>query len=531
MAALPPPSMLIGHDKFDRWYPGQEEAASQILDWLSDPNRRFLCASAPTGSGKSLLAVLASITGGHRTAILTVTKGLQAQLNRDFTQIGMTDIRGQNSYPCILLQDQSRDVTVEDGPCHSGISCNHKDGGCLYYDQLRTAKLSQLVVTNYAYYLAQTHHGQGGLGPRSLLVCDEAHLAFKAIESYMTIQLGRSELESMGLAVPIGQASLDDWREWAQGASSIVGIEAENVKSKIKEMQDNQDKIPTTMLRQAKHLDSLQRRLESLSNTRGRWIDHQSKSGWSFTPVWPGQYSELLFQKTPKVLVMSATMTPKTADSLSIPEQERKWLEVPSSFPPSKSPFIHVKATRMNHRTTPEDLRVWVNRIDQLIGRRMDRKGIVFTVSYDRRNYLMSQSSYVPVMQTHGRDDVYQVVDQFKKSPPPAVLVSPTVTTGWDFPGTECEYVIVGKIPYPDTRDPVVKERVKEDPEWGWYEAMMTLVQESGRGTRSAEDCCEAIIVDDNWRWFWPRYQHLAPEWFKQRVHRRSYETVPDPLV
>jgi len=160
---LPPPSVLLSHPKFESWYPGQDRAFSSILSWLNGPSR-FLCASMPTGAGKSVLAVLASYIGNRRTALLTVTKGLQAQMLNDFYQNpGMEDIRGQNNYQCTLLND--RNVTADEGPCHAGVYCQFKEsGGCPYYDQLFVAKSSRIFVTNYSYFLAQSHFSDG-IGP------------------------------------------------------------------------------------------------------------------------------------------------------------------------------------------------------------------------------------------------------------------------------------------------------------------------------------------------------------------------------
>jgi len=153
---LPTPNLILNHPKFDHWYPGQEEALVSILEWLRNDSKRFLCASMPTGSGKSLLAVLSQVLGSRRTAVLTVTKGLQGQLTQDFEQSGMVDIRGQNSYLCNLEADG--ETSVEDGPCHGGWNCTTP---CTYFSRLYQAQQSNLLVTNYSYYLAQTHYGTG----------------------------------------------------------------------------------------------------------------------------------------------------------------------------------------------------------------------------------------------------------------------------------------------------------------------------------------------------------------------------------
>ena len=99
---------MLGHPKFTDWYYGQDRIFSHIMDWATSKTPgtpKFMCAAIPTGSGKSLMAVLTARMSGMRSAYLTATKGLQEQLTSDFERIGMVDIRGQNSYTCRLSQD------------------------------------------------------------------------------------------------------------------------------------------------------------------------------------------------------------------------------------------------------------------------------------------------------------------------------------------------------------------------------------------------------------------------------------------
>jgi Rad3-related DNA helicase len=246
-------------------------------------------------------------------------------------------------------------------------------------------------------------------------------------------------------------------------------------------------------------------------------------------PKWVSNYAHHLFQSIPKVALMSAILSHRSLDYLGVPGgEDRAWIEMDSHFPPQNTPIWHIPTARINYRTDDYGSTLWCSRIDQIIQRRLDRKGIIFTVSYERARMLLSRSRFKDIMVTHSTGDVIQVVEKFKKMSAPAVLVSPSVTTGWDFPGLD--YIIVGKLPYPDTKDEVTQARHEEDKEWTSYLAMETLVQESGRGTRSATDRCEVLICDDSFKWYWYRYKQFAPRWFQLRV-RGSLQSVPDPLV
>ena len=108
-------------------------------------------------------------------------------------------------------------------------------------------------------------------------------------------------------------------------------------------------------------------------------------------------------------------------------------------------------------------------------------------------------------------------------------LIGPSVTTGYDFPGTQCEYQILAKVPFPDSRSPILKARCEQDKLYADYLTMQTLVQTCGRAMRSKMDQCENFIVDDNIRWFMSRNGNtLAPKWFRRTY--RILSKVPPPL-
>ena len=134
------------------------------------------------------------------------------------------------------------------------------------------------------------------------------------------------------------------------------------------------------------------------------------------------------------------------------------------------------------------------------------------------------------VLLSHGSADIEEVVADFKTHAPPVALISPALTRGHDFPGEQCEVVVIGKIPYPDTRSAVVQARIKRWKDYPAFTAMQTIQQEAGRATRYVGDRCEVVIIDDDWKWFWPKYRHYASKWFAEAV-KGSVATIPKPLV
>lgn len=532
MAVLPPPSSIIGISKFDRWYPNQDRVFSDVLSWLSS-SQRFLGLSLPTGAGKSLLSVLSAHSSGRRAVILTATKGLQAQIGRDFSDL-VVDIRGQNSFQCLLSDGEM--IMADEGPCHQGFQCQYKASGCPYYDRLRKALRSQVVVTNYAYYLVQ-HRYSTGLGDISLLILDEAHLALSALESMLAVYVDKAEIESMGAYFPgKGYEDWDGWKGWALSQVDKVELIESQLKEQLKDMWNQGDRAPSAMLRAHRAASMVARKLREVVDSKGAWVWERRSHGWLLSPVWVTDYMPLLYRDIGKVMSMSAVLTPKLMEVLGTPVEENRagYVEMPSYFPPENSPIIHIPTVRMSHRSSNEDLAMWVARIDQIIDRRLDRKGIIFTTSYARRDLVLQKSRHKGIMISHGTKDVVQAVNKFKQAKAPAVLVSPAVTSGWDFSMEESgqgkpQYSIIGKIPYPDTRVPAVRARMDRDNDWTSWMAMQTLVQEAGRINRSVSCKGEIFVVDDSWLWYWKRYKNFAPNWFRERVVGSS-QIIPEPL-
>ena len=123
-------------------------------------------------------------------------------------------------------------------------------------------------------------------------------------------------------------------------------------------------------------------------------------------------------------------------------------------------------------------------------------------------------------MMTHESDTTRLVVERFKETQDPKILVSPSVVTGFDFPYDTCRWQIISKIPFPDGRSEVMKARTKIDPDYGSYLAVQSLVQACGRGMRAPDDNCEVFVIDNHWEWFSSKYKGLFQNWFLQACKR-----------
>lgn len=518
---IPPPQAFGFPKKFIGWRDNQPAAITKTID---NPHR-FTAHVCPTGFGKSLTYVAVGILSGWRTLILTSTKGLQTQLMADFEGIGLVDIRGRNSYLCNYVGDGK--TRVDHAPCVIGMACPLRNDGCAYYDRVRKASISKLVVTNYAYWMtANRFKGRGEtIGDFDLIVCDEAHDTPDLVSSHLSIRMDREKGPAASL-LPSGDLrgmTIADWKLWAKEKMPNVVSEMEVIKAQ------GGAAYTANSGRKYTKLHSLLTDLKTIINDVDKeWVTSTSSAEAVMSPVWPAPYVEKgLFLGIPNVILTSATVNAKTVEMLGVDKRDILMLEFPHSFPLQNRRLIHVPTIRLNYRCTDNQLKMWVARIDQIIGPRLDRKGIVHTVSYKRRDMVMANSKYEKYMITHRRINTESQVRKFKGANAPSVLVSPSMATGWDFPYQEAEYQIIGKVAYPDTRDKIVGARHKRDNEYTSYIAMQQLVQACGRGVRAADDKCESFIIDDNITWFMQRYKKFAPRWFWDSYY--NARTIPKP--
>lgn len=519
MTLLPPPADLGAPEKFRAWRPGQAEAALRIID----SPQRVIGLVLPTGSGKSLAYLAAVRLVGWTAAVLTATKALQAQLLDDFGAWGLVDIRGQANYQCLALAGDGEFSPLawrawhgcDVGPCHVGLACSLKPGGCLYYDAVRQAHASRLLVTNYHYWIARRRFGEPF--PRDVLVLDEAHAAPDELASALSCRVTRADLRLLGETPPVAVDEIETWAAWA----SRIHKDLTNA------LDTSHGPLSAHELRHRQALKRILGTLEILKDAQpGNWLVGGDGDGWSFDPLWPASYTEpCLTDGAKKVVLSSATLTRKTLSLLGFADAD--WFEVSSSFPVERRPVYYVPTERVDHRMDADQLARWLTRIDQILRARRDRKGIIHTVSYARRSLLLSSSEFRAHMISHDLATTRQAVETFKAAPPGTILVSPSVTTGYDFPYDTCEYQIVCKIPFPDSRSPLIRARTADDSTYPAYLAMQQIVQAAGRGMRAADDQCECFIVDDHWRWFAGKFRSFAPAWFWQAV--REVRTIPPP--
>lgn len=552
----PPPAFSpsdIGlPDKFAGWRPNQFAAVERILD----SDKRFVMLCLSTGSGKTAIYYAAALLSEVRTAVLTATKGLMDQIASEMNTLS-TDIRGQGNYHCPIARDfrLPRYTTVDDAPCQCGYRCRLKWKGCQYYDQYRAAQAANIFCTNYQMWMndSQQDRANGdlqygyipdGLGhvqtivlkdeqAVKMLVLDEAHSADEMLTLFLGVDITRKECFEMGMEWLGGGHGLDEWREWAIQNNTVITAKLEAEKERMKGQNGS------GWSRQLKRYRDMKRKLDKLSDMRAEddWIltenqdrqdrqerkDNSAKSIWSvrLDPLVPARYAEkVLWRGVEKIVLVSATVRPKTAELLGIDNSELEFVEFPSNFDPKRRPMISIPSVQMNFKAERDDskMRLWLARMDSVVDKLQHWKGVIHGTSYRRCEFIMNNSRHSSIMITHGPRDRAEMVELFKQMEAPAILVSPSISTGYDFAHSHSRWQIITKVPFASVTDPLVKARQHRDKEYGLMLAAQTLMQSYGRIVRADDDWGVTVMLDDNFSWFHRSARKFMTQFFVEAV-------------
>ena len=519
---------------------------------MSASEKRFQILSAPTGAGKSIIYMTAAQLLQARTVVVTSNKGLQEQLMRDFGAVGLVDIRGQGNYPCVALTAKSKSKTFhgcDDGPCHHGAFCElHPryavDGryrpGCHFYDALARARKSRLVITNNDFWMsANRYMDPGVLGPFDLLIVDEAHDAPEKLADFCTVRMSEDECrEFLDSPLPPVEDGPEAWVAWVDAQRTKLADLEEELKFGG-EQEPGYAKQLRNFIGRVRFLGTAKNweRAEAtdpavqLPGVIPDWVGERTGDMAVFSPIWAHRYAErFLYVGVPRVFMVSATIMRQTAAYAGIPDDRMAFNENVNAFPILRRPVYFMPTASIGRNSTESDYRAVTIRIDQILGRRRDRKGIILCPSFDLSYRLRMASQYRNSMRFNKRgDNIEHEVNKFKASSPGTTFISPSIAQGYDFPYADAEFVIIPKVPFADTRSLVMQARVRSDKQYQNYVAALKLVQQCGRAMRAKDDQCEIFILDTNFGWFLRAAKAMLPAWFRKAIVTTGMN--PEPPV
>jgi len=501
------------------------EYQQEAIEFIVNSVKRFVFLEAPTGSGKSVVAIVASwMIGGVTYAVHS--KVLQAQITSDFPEA--KSLFGRSNYPCIVNPSLTCDECTHkaDDPCESKESC-------IYEVQKSLVKKSKLRILNYDYLLTAANYA-GSFTGSAFNIIDEADNLENTLINFVALTFTDYHLTRLGIAdhaETLKQTSkfkdelLSSWITFATAAKkSCVAIVC-NLERKVDGMSKP---YSTSDIKIMKDLTRMKRLLEKinlfLNNVDATWLLDTSDNKYAFRPLWmtPDLAEMFLWKHAKRWVLMSASFLPihLEAKRLGIDMIEVDYKCLPSTFSVNRRP-IHVEAAAsLTSKTMETETPKLIKRIKEIMEIHPDSKGLIHAVSYKLSNAILLGVNSVRFL-THDSKNRQSVLTEFMQSAYPYVLISPSMDRGVSLEMDLCRFIIVAKAPFLYLGDKIVSARVYSG-QMGkdWYAATMltTVLQMTGRGMRSADDECLSYILDEQFKRVFEQKPRFLPDWWKDAV-------------
>jgi ATP-dependent DNA helicase DinG len=523
MTAAHDPSRTT-HFPYAAYRPGQREALEAARGAYAR-GKRFVVIEAPTGAGKSGIAV--TLAREARDAyILTAQKILQDQYVRDFPDL--SSVKGRSNYPCLVM-----DTHAGAAPCLAGKRFPACDD-CTYIIAKEDALHSSIATLNYPYFMGEINNA-GAFQKRDLLILDEAHNSEEMLMRFVEVLISRNMLARAGIELEFPQVSdLEDRIAFVTGLIPDIVRALMRLEEDIKTLEAP----PPDISVHKNELEGLLRRLQLLRDASDAgWVCEQSDEvsfdggvqWWRFRPVTISRFAdEYLFRHGGRVLMLSATILDAETflRSLGIDPNDAAFIRVPSSFPPANRPIYPLNIARLNRDSLETELPKLSHVIAQLLERHQGQKGIIHAHSYRILRYLVSTlpagKRLIYHFDSAGREDA---LERHLASKTASVLLTPSMTEGVDLADDQARFQIIIKVPYPYLGDPQVNARRQFDPQWYEWRTALRIVQAYGRAVRSAEDNAVTYVLDSMFP-MWVSKQHKRlPKWFLEAIAQSSSQS------
>ena len=515
--AVTPGELGFDSTKFPEYRNGQYEAALRA----SATDKKLFLVEAPTGVGKSLLGLTShALLERPRAAYLVSTKQLQDQLVSDFN---LPVLKGRNNYPCLHFKALFPDVTSEICREYLGDRKCDFEADCPYLVQKREALMAPICILNYPLFLTEANY-VGGFSGLKYLVLDEIDTVEDHLMSFIEVPITQGLMKRLKTGIPEFKTKVDAWRGWAKKVKDKITDEISNVEPR--------GEADVRSLRELIRLRRTLRRIDFLiENLDESWvmeledIDSASTVPVTFKPVKVDSYaSNFLWDHTEKALGMSATVM--GAASMAVDLGLHSWdvdsVSLDSPFPVESRKIEYIPIASVTHKTKEQAYPKLNWAVEAVLRKHPNDKVLLHSVSYDLRNYFVQHLSLrYHRMFTHDSKDRAEVLGKFKGYNGPAVLVSPSMGRGVDLPGDLCRVIIVAKVPYPNLVSPQVNKRLHSFSDGSlWYarRTARTLVQMTGRATRSVDDWSVSYILDSQFGELVARSGNLFPSWWRLAV-------------
>ena len=546
---------------------GQREVIEAICNhYLEDPEGAIIL-DAPTGSGKSLIAmwsahILKEL--GNRGYLVTSDLMLQDQYEEDFHKFKLNwpSVRGVDNYECNV-----NGLTFSLGDCKmKGINYEQAENltcwnTCGYLQARKRAKELPVALFNYSYYLIQRNYvedkmiDQGKEIPfpkRDFVFFDEAHKVDSIVQGHFSPRIDRTTtkifrevnrfVQKYGIdAAWVTEnriASIvdrlmreDDHQELMKHIGEFRGIAVVYRKVRAAALKQSKSRFKQTDV--PKEWQTFFGRMDRLKDIWCKFDDYhdiikelgtdaivikRSETETQFLCLEEALMIEKFLQnKSGFKVFMSATLGDIRSYAKHTKMGNAKVIRMDNKFSYKKSPVVFINRHKLSFREREQNLPKVVEVLDKILDKHKGQSGIIHAGSYDFANYINDNSkhkfSFITYEVAKERQDA---IRNFNKEDG-KILVGPSLLEGLDLKDDKSRFQIFFKVPYPSLNDPLVKAKMNAFADWYDWKTGISIQQGAGRSIRSKDDWAITYILDACFRSLINKKGFFPPS-FEERI-------------
>lgn len=516
------------------------EKQKRALDFIVGAYERGyknVIISAPTGTGKTgigaavchwapqnLPCATGTTCGGY---YLTSQKMLQDQIEHDFCRMRCgtsASIKSATSYHCLSRPSRSCGVKTK-------VSCNH--GNCPYRLAKTAWKIANLAVTNYAYFFTAGQYTDD-IVPKQILVCDECHNLEREIIRHVDLKINEELFErwAPGIETVPQLHNLQEFTAW------VKAVYLPEVQSRVTALVNIDDDSQAELLAEvSRHAEKVAQSLTLIEQDAHDWVfwredGRDGKYSYIARPIEAKAFAQdLLLSRADLKVYMSAYPGDKAifCRNLGLKVDDVAMASFASTFPVENRPIIAFSCGSMSLRNVEQSIPRLKATILKLFEIHGNEKGLIHCHSYRMMKIVrdaLQGSKHLDRLIWHDgageRDEAYH---EHTSSSKPTVLISPSISEGFDFADNAARWQLIIKCPYPHLGDQQVLAKKDRDPEWYVQQAVSAIVQSCGRIVRSEQDWGKTYILDGDFKDLYARYDYLFPGWWKKALIWKNVKT------
>jgi ATP-dependent DNA helicase DinG len=507
---------------------------------------RHMIIEAPTGTGKSAIGValchwatqtmsMPGLSGQPGGYYLVTQKMLQDQLQGDLSRY-MPEFREGVSlksaveYKCQVPKYENCGIG---GSSKEGCPCkptqDNPTGTCPYTIARRKFMAAPVAITNYPYFLTERAYVKQ-FQKRRILICDECHTLEKQLLAFVEVTVSENDLDTFApllKSVP-RLPKIDDFIAWADEEYLPFVEQRWEYLQVLVESGAATGQQKREYLSVDNHYKKIAAGIESMNNDPKNWVYWQEsdpkteKLNSMAKPLDAAPYTKPLFEAADIVVYMSAYPGEKNTfcRSLGLNPDEVKRKRLDSTFPVKNRPVILCTVGSMSKRNVDNTLPAFLRQTERIMKAHTNEKGIIHVGSYKLGeaiwNHFQGSLHEERLLFARNADERKTCFEQHVNTMFPTVIISPSMTEGFDFKDDLARWQIIAKVPYPYLGDKQVAAKKDIDPDWYTLQAVMSIIQAVGRVCRSETDTGKTYILDQDFHQLYERAAYMFPKWFTE---------------